>query len=159
MRNGRLFALAAVVAGMAMMGGSARAVVALPPPLRGRPVPPAGWGYQWVPPVYQTVAERQWAAERRDLVTDWVEVGPGRWAQVMREVVVVPGHWEVTTRQVQVSGGYWQLVRVDPPPYVPAVPLPRPVVLPGAVGVDGYQSAEGGEDLSRFSGLSEWPGR
>jgi hypothetical protein len=119
--------------------------------------PPAGYVYRWVPPVYRTVTERVWIPERIERVEQWVEVSPGCWERVWR-TIVIPGRYEHVTRRVLVSAGYWQLVRVDRP-WPRPVPLPRPVITnPPTVGVEGY-SRSGGEDLSKFSGLSEWPER
>jgi len=142
-------------------GGGSGPVPALvrisPPP---RPIPPPGYVYQWVPPVYQTVMDRVWIPERTEWVRQWVEITPGRLEEVMRQVTT-PGHYDTTTRTVLVSNGYWQLVMMDPlPPPVIIPSPPRPVVVwnPGTVNVDGYKP--GGlqtEDLSKFSGLKEWP--
>ena len=116
---------------------------------------PAGWVYRYVPPVYRTIADRVWISERVEWVSEWAWVN-GQYQQVYRQVVR-PGHYETTTRQVLVAAGYWQLVRLDPPPRPMPMPRPYPVVVnPGTVGVEGYRSGPG-EDLSPFSGLSEWP--
>jgi len=121
------------------------------PPIQ--PEPPVGYYYRWAPPVYRTVYDRVWVEERTERVMQWVEVAPGRWQECWT-VRTIPAHWETTTRQVLVSAGYWELVRIEPPR---PIPMPHPVVItPGPVGVDGY-SQHGGEDLSKFSPLSEWP--
>jgi hypothetical protein len=158
--------LMAMVLGLATFGvaGPAQALVAPRPPGGGpvgRPTPPPGWTYQWVPPAYRTVYDRTWVADQVRWVTDWVQVSPGRYEQVWRQVVT-PGHWETTTRQVLVSNGYWQLVRVDlprPGPFPPG-PWNQPPVMwpssPGTVGVEGYGARET-EDLGKFSPLREWP--
>ena len=119
-----------------------------------RPVPPPGFVYEWVAPIYRTITDRVWIADRVELVADWMETSPGRWEQVWRQVVI-PGHWQTATRKVLISPGYWRLARIEPPPII--VPLPRPAVIgPATVGVDGYRSGPG-EDLSKFSPLTEWP--
>ena len=145
--------LAAGLLGLASSAVPAKALVALPP----RPPGPApvGWVYQYVQPVYQTVTDRIWVAERIDWVTEWVWI-EGRYQQVYRQVVR-PGRFETTTRRVLISAGSWRLVRVEVVPM--PVPLPRPIPVvgnPGTVGVDGYRTGQG-EDLSRFSPLTEWP--
>jgi len=120
------------------------------------PEPPVGYTYRWVPAVYRTITERVRVEERAQQVEDWVQVGPGRWERVWR-TVTIPAHYESVTRRELVSEGYWQLVRVMP--YPRPMPYPGPVVSdPPTVGVEGY-SQRGGEDLSKFSGLSEWPER
>jgi hypothetical protein len=120
------------------------------------PTPPYGYTYRWVPPQYRTVVERVWVPERTQMVEDWVQISPGKWEKVWR-TVTIPGHYETVRRTELVAAGYWQLVRVDPPVYPRPVPMPRPVVSePGTVGVEGYSKGSG-EDLSKFSGLSEWP--
>ena len=106
-----------------------------------------------MPPVYRTVYDRIWVEERTERVLDWVEIAPGRWAQRWA-IVTIPEHYETTTRRVLVSAGYWQLIRIEPPPR--PIPLPRPVVSFGTVGVDGY-SRQVGDDLSKFSPLYDWP--
>jgi hypothetical protein len=116
------------------------------------PEPPPGYVYRWVPPVYQTVYERTWIEEVRRQVCDWVQVAPGRWEQVWT-TTIIPAHWEMIARRELVSAGYWELVRIEMPP---PRPVPMPAANPGTVGVEGYQQ-RGGEDLSKFSGLSEWP--
>src|SRR4051794_7520038 len=125
MRVMHILASLAVLMGAVLVATPAEGVVPLPQGGgRGpRPIPPMGWSYQWVPPVYQTVTDRAWVEERRDWTSEWVEVRPGRWEQVWRQTVV-PGHWDWTTRQVMVAAGYWQLVRASPP--VVVVPTPRP---------------------------------
>jgi len=149
--------LLSAAAGAAMLLGSMAAQAIVGPIPRPPGPTPVGYAYRWVPPVYRTVTDRSWVGERIERVMQWTEISPGRWANVLCDVLV-PGHWEATTRQVQVSGGYWQLVAVDPMPPPVIVPLPRPVDMRGGgtVGVDGYGSG-GGEDLSKFSGLSAWP--
>jgi hypothetical protein len=119
-----------------------------------RPVPPPGWVYRYVAPVYRTVMDQMWVAESRQLVPVWVETSPGCMEQAWREIVT-PGRWMTTSRQELVAAGYYELVRVDPP--VVIVPQPRIVFAnPGSTGVEGYQTATG-ENLSQFSSLSEWP--
>jgi hypothetical protein len=145
--------LAAGLLGLSMGAVHAKAIVPLPP----RPPGPApvGWVYRYVQPVYTTVTERIWVPERIDWVSEWAWVD-GRYQQVYRQVVR-PGHFETTTRRVLISPGYWQLVRADVVPM--PVPLPRPIPVvgnPGTVGVEGYHTGPG-EDLSRFSPLTEWP--
>ncbi len=145
--------IAAGLLGLSLQAMPAKAMVALPPRPPGPA--PAGWVYRYVPPAYQTVLDRVWIPGSVEWVSEWVWID-GRYQQVMRQVVR-PGHYETTTRQVMVSAGYWQLVRIDPVPGPIPVPLPRPVVVnPETVGVEGYRSGPG-EDLSMFSGLSEWP--
>ena len=124
---------------------TASAIVALPAP---RPPAPQGWTYQWVPPTYRTLSDRTWIPERRAMFDDWAYID-GRWERIYRESIV-PGHWESTTRQVLVSPGYWQLVQLFPPPPQP------PARIGGTVGVEGYANSTG-EDLSKFSPLTEWP--
>jgi hypothetical protein len=145
---------------MAQDAGGGRGMIAPMP----RPMPPSGWQYVWVAPVYQTVADQTWVPERVEWVAEWREISPGRYEQVWRQLVT-PGHWVTSTRRVLVSAGHWELVAVSPPwppmiiepPYVmPPVSPPIYVRGSGTVGVEGY-SSYGGEDLSRFSPLSEWP--
>jgi hypothetical protein len=138
---------------------AAQAVEIVPAPGGGgriiapRPLPPPGWVYRWVAPLYRTVTEQVWIPESRRMVAVWVEIVPGRLEQVWREVVT-PGHWETRTRQELVSAGHYELVRIDPPIIIDP---PRIFVTgPRTVGVEGYASGPG-EDLSKFSGLSEWP--
>jgi hypothetical protein len=121
------------------------------------PDPPVGYTYRWVAPTYRTVYERVWVEESTRRWPEWVEISPGVWEQRWR-TVTVPAHFETTSRQVMVSAGYWQLVKLDPPPYdyPHPIPLERPVVNSRTVGVEGY-SKSGGDDLSKFSPLSEWP--
>lgn len=155
------FLAAAIFAGLFAGMGSVRALEILP----ARPIAPPGYVCQWVPPVYRTVADSVWTPESVSMVPEWVEVSPGVIEQAWRQVVT-PGHWTRTTRQVLVAEGHWELVAVAPPFVVPPpVVVAPPVVItpgpvwttsPGTVGVDGYGSG-GGEDLSKFSGLSDWP--
>ncbi|HVT82360.1 MAG TPA: hypothetical protein VHM90_17080 [Phycisphaerae bacterium] len=146
-----LLAAAAIAAVSMFTAAPASAIV----PIGGRgplPVAPPGWVYRYVGPVYRTVADQVWIAETRRLVPVWVETSPGRMEQVYREVIT-PGHWETRTRQELVSAGHYELVQISPPIYIP----PRVVVVnPGTAGVEGYASGQG-EDMSKFSGLSEWP--
>jgi hypothetical protein len=150
--------------GVVIAGGStpAGAIVLLPRP--SRPPAPVGWTYEWVPPVFQQVTERAWTPGASVWVRTWIEIAPGCPEEVWR-TVETPGHWSWTTRQVITSPGYWRLVKLLPPPTVsppmlppgPPVLLPRPEgVGPPSTGVEGYSST-GGEDLGKFSGLSEWP--
>ncbi len=119
-----------------------------------RPAPPPGWVYRYIAPVYRTVTDQIWVAESRQLVPAWIETSPGRMEQVWREVVT-PGHWMTSSHQELVAAGHYDLVQVDPP--VVIMPQPRVVfVNPGTAGVEGYASAPT-EDLSKFSGLAEWP--
>jgi len=135
-------------------GGGGRGIISLPRPM---PVPPEGWVYRYAGPVYQTVVERVWIADRVEMVSQWMEISPGRLEQVWRQVVI-PGHWETTTRRVLVADAHWELVRLDPPVPVPYYPPPVVVIIPpaGTVGVDGYGTFQT-EDLSKFSPLKEWP--
>ncbi len=152
------FALAAMLMAAVLAMGAAPALALVrivPAPPIVRPPAPAGYAYQWVVPVLRTVRDQVWIPRHVEMVQDWVEVSPGRYEMVMRQNIT-PGHYETTTRQVVASEGYWQLVRIDPP-----LPVPVPVVVvvnPGTVGVEGYGSGPG-EDLSKFSGLREWPGK
>jgi len=135
-------------------GGSGRG----PTIVRPTPAPPPGWVYRWIGPVYQTIPDRIWIADRIEMVREWVEISPGRLEQVWRQIVT-PGHYETTTRRVLVSDGHYELVRVDPPVYIsPPIIVSPPVVVwnPGTVGVDGYKTVST-EDLSKFSPLTEWP--
>lgn len=129
-----------------------------------RPPAPPGWAYRWIPPSYHTVYERVWIPEQCTQVLDWVEIAPGRYVQQWRSVLS-PGYWQTAARRELLDPGHWELVAVDPPPYyhpLPVepmpMPLPRPVVVAptGTVPVQGYASG-GGEDLSAFSPLREWP--
>jgi hypothetical protein len=155
----RLLTCALVVLGAGLLAPPAKALVALPPIPAPRPVPPPGWSYVWVPPVYKTVTNRTWVPEVVRWVQEWREISPGRFEQIWRQIVT-PGHWEMTPRRVLVSDGHWELVRVEPPPVIvePPVVIRPPVIVPGprTVGVQGYNSGPG-EDLSKFSPLTEWP--
>jgi hypothetical protein len=133
-------------------------------PLPQRPVPPLGWEYVWMAPVYQTVTERNWVPEKVQWVAEWRQISPGRYEQVWRQIVT-PGYWQTTTRQVLVSAGHWELLAINPPrppviiePPIVVPPIYPPVIVrgPGTVGVQGYSSGMG-EDLSKFSSLHEWP--
>ncbi len=144
----------AVITGLSSLAApSASAIVPIGGGRGPMPAPPPGWVYRYVGPVYRTVSEQVWVAEARRLVATWVEIAPGRMEQVYREVIT-PGHWETRTRQELVSAGHYELVQITSPPiYIP----PRIVVVnPGTAGVEGYATGSG-EDLSKFSGLSEWP--
>jgi hypothetical protein len=151
----RKILLATVVLAMASHVMAKSIVAPWPVPIEPPicPEAPSGYTYRWVPAVCRTVSERVWVGERTQWVEDWIQVAPGRWERVWRTITIA-GHYETITRREVVSEGYWQLVRV--------VPMPRPVPyehvdrVPGTVGVEGY-SRGAGEDLSKFSGLSEWP--
>ncbi len=171
MTTARLLTVAVVVLGLGACapavaqegGGVAGRGIIMPP--RPTPAPPLGWQYVWVAPVYRTVTERNWVPERVQWVAEWREISPGRYEQVWRQIVT-PGYWQTTTRQVLVSAGHWELVAINPPPppflpppiVVPPPVYPPPIIVrgPGTVGVEGYRSS-GGEDLSKFSPLTEWP--
>ena len=149
------------VAGVALLGtGAASAMV----PIGGRgvtiirpaptPMPPPGWEYRWVAPVYQTITEQAWVPERVEWVQQWMEITPGHLEQVLRQVVT-PGHYETRSRRVLLSDGHYELVRVERPPIIisppiivnpPIVVYPPVVVNPRTVGVEGYRSGAG-EDL------------
>jgi hypothetical protein len=165
----RLLICAAVAVGMGLYapamaqdaGGAGRGIIAPPRP---SPVPPVGWEYVWVAPVYRTVTEQNWVPEKVQWVAEWREISPGRYQQVWRQIVT-PGYWQTTTRRVLVSAGHWELVAINPPPppfieppivLPPVYPPPIIVRNPGTVGVEGYARG-GGEDLSKFSPLMEWP--
>ena len=144
---------------MAQEGGGFSGRGALPP----QPMPPLGWEYVWVAPVYQTVTDRNWVPEKVQWVAEWREISPGRYEQVWRQIVT-SGYWQSTTRRVLVSAGHWELVAINPPPPVfiqPPIFLPPvypPIIVrgPGTVGVQGYSSGPV-EDLSKFSSLRGWP--
>ena len=166
----RLLTCAAVALGlfasapaMAQEGGgmSGRGMIAPPRPT---PMPPGGYQYVWVAPVYQNVTDQSWVAERVEWVAEWREFSPGRYEQVWRQIVT-PGYWVTSTRRVLVSAGHWELIAISPPPPIfidpPIVvrpPVNPPIIVrsPGTVGVDGYGGGSV-EDLSKFSSLREWP--
>jgi hypothetical protein len=162
-RSSRLIA-ALIIGGVCLpLGSSAlgQAVRIMPIPrppvwVPPRPEPPPGYYYRWVPPVYRTVYDRVWVEETTQRICQWMEIAPGRWERVWT-TTTIPAHWETTARRLLVSDGYWQLVQIAPPPQ--PIPLPYPVYRnPPTVGVDGY-AQHGGEDLRKFSPLSEWPDR
>jgi hypothetical protein len=174
-----------VVAGALAISVAAGSAAARPPIMPMPPIPGPGWVRVWVPPEYRTVYEQVWVEERTERVQEriwvaatgewrevvyydewgrrcvrreWVETSPGYWTYQWR-TVVIPAHYETVSRQVLVREGYWKWVRVDPPLPVPD-PLPQPRPLygnPPRVGVEGYQSGNTGEDLSKFSPLYDWP--
>ena len=159
----RILIITIIAGGVVATAGVAHAqsFVPLPPPGGGRVVPtaPEGWAYRWVPADYEWVARRVWIEGRTEWVREWVEIR-GHMEEVWRQVTT-PGRWEDRSERVIVNPGRWELVRVGPP--YPVEPWPRPLPLPhrvvvtgGTVGVEGY--AQGGdEDMSKFSGLREWP--
>lgn len=121
-----------------------------------RPMPPSGWTYVWVAPVYRTVTDSVWIPQRTQLVSDWMEISPGRYEQIWRQVII-PGHYETTTRQVLIADAHWEMVRIDPPPvYINPPIIVRNPGTPPTVGVEGYATGPV-EDISKFSPLSEWP--
>jgi hypothetical protein len=154
-----LLSCALVALGAGLFVAPAHALIALPPIPAPRPVPPPGWSYVWIAPVYQTVTDRHWVPEAARWVQEWREISPGRFEQVWRQIIT-PGHWETTTRRILVSPGHWELVRMGPPPIIvePPVVISPPAIMPGprTVGVEGYSSGPG-EDLSKFSPLTQWP--
>jgi len=163
MQTMRLMMMAVVAGGVLAGAAQAQSFVPLPPPGDGggRVVPwaPEGWAYRWVPPQYDWVSRRVWVEGRTEWVREWVEIR-GHMEEVWRQVTT-PGRWEERSERMLVSAGRWELVRLSPPwpvePWPRPIPVPRPFVTPsGTVGVDGYASG-GGEDLSKFSGLRDWP--
>ena len=125
-------ALVVLGAGMFAPSAAARAAAFAPLP---SPAPAPGWTYIWIAPAYRTVTERRWIPGSTQMVCEWMEISPGRWEQVWRQIVT-PGHWEMTTRQVLISDGHWELVRVEPPPpFPPFVPPPVIVGNPGVADV------------------------
>ena len=157
MKFARLQIWALLALGTGMFAPPIPARAAFPPIPQMRPAPAPGWTYIWVAPVYRTVTERNWIPGSTQMVPEWMEISPGRWEQVWRQIVT-PGHWEMATRQVLISDGHWELVRIDPPPprFPPVLPPPVFVRNPGTAGVEGYGSGPV-EDLSKFSPLTEWP--
>jgi hypothetical protein len=164
MRTQRILILTITAGGVVATAGVAHAqsFVPLPPPAEGgRVVPPApdGWAYRWIPARYDWVTRRVWIEGRTEWVREWVEIR-SHMEEVWRQITS-PGHWEERSERVMVNPGRWELVRIGPPypvePRPGPFPLPHPIESPsGTVGVEGYARG-GGEDLSKFSGLREWP--
>lgn len=148
------FAHVAALSVLLLSAATASAIAPIHPwPVYPEPAP-VGYQWQWVAPEYRTDYIRQWVAGYTYTTRAWVEVSPGKFEWVWREVTV-PGHYEMVPRQVLIREGYWRLVRV--PVYVPPAP---PVVItppPATVAPEGFAPGRPADDAGKFSPMYDWP--
>jgi|GEM_PF-7106772 len=148
------FAHVAALSVLLLSAATASAIAPIHPrPIYPEPAP-VGYQWQWVPPEYRTEYIRQWVAGYTYMTRAWVEVSPGKFEWVWREITV-PGRYEMVPRQVLIREGYWRLVRV--PVYVPPAP---PIIItpqPATVAPEGFAPGRPADDAGNFSPMYDWP--